>query len=859
MPALTNVYGDLWPTSGVATAASVGINALTGTNLQHIQSLDLWQDSTSIGYVEGDTGTAISLRVDAPSGANGLFGAAPANGDIGTVGFWIRAVRTDPTLAAHSSPSYLAFGATWNVGSQVAGGGAGLTVSTLAAVIKNAASPERGSGLVFLPFPGSGANGICAAEFGHVRSGNGVSTLTASTALQANVPFERWVYVGLRIVLGTQGKYALIINDQKVGELTLHTGTTDAQVNNLLFTLPALTGVKWQLGELNSYRGNGHPTFAIKYRSPANHTLLRNCPVTFCGGGEGENWTLATTGAAQIRGFATGVGFRHYRERIVASLAAAQTVTLTSTKSYGAATYNDKGWMSLWFPEILLTPGTSGTVTVKNAGGATIAQVNWSGAGVWTNARGKNIAATGDGPCSCSLGISFNSDGRVAYLIVDNTRNSKATASSGATLSHPIVHAGPLDNWTPANFGEIVIAATASAQATVEFGGVSYHRYLAFAGIDSYTEGPHGMYSFDYISWSNAHGFTIAAADLFTDPATGVQTTVLVADNTNRWAVVATAGADWSNGTSITVTRTSTTLGTITGAAAAAKVTWMGATINSGTPARNDVVTEGTSGATAKFVMSGALDSNYVQPNTYGLVPISGTLRGSLPLTFVGGAGATATGDVPQIGVYRACVLNGDSVIVYSALQDAGAAACVTLWDPAQGVGSSGVGDWAVNFVGTLGRAGRRWGQFREAAGALAGSPSVLLWVFGGIANSLTLATSQGAAEAEADFAANCLISTQTMVTENDGLFIWQLPAFGTNFMFLNSHAGLAFSRFLARARRRSRAMNDLGRARIIGITRFSTSTDGVHPTFAGAGEDAGVGVVRSTSLPGGGGDRSSR
>lgn len=869
--ALKYIYGNgagtgsatVWGTSGTATAANTDFNTLTSSgSLSFVaaSASQLWQSAFAPSYIEATTGASITFRVDPTSGASGLFGAAPAG--VATVGAWVYAELVDTTLAGYAAPG----AATTFIQEYLVGtifpawdGGTAPSISALCYVIRG--HSVENSGILILPYNSTGnlstlvANGFNATSgTAWQRTGGGFRETSTDASivnseLRPNIPFNQWVYIARKFLVGANGYGATFINGQMVSyQQKTSTTTVDANANNVSFFLPAITGVKWRLGEANSHRGTGHPWIDFKKSVAANSTLLAHWPVTFANASptEGQLWTTGGTAAAVGVRNTSNLGFNDRRERVVAHMAAAETFTLTATRDYGTLDYNAEGWAWVWFPHVLLSDVT-GKIVVKNTSGTAVAGVQFDQTGLWrtlgtadvaaidggrampigSTTPGVDAAGLGDGPAACSVGFAFNSDGRVHVLVLDNTANSVTVSQSAKSTKNPTLFSAPLDNWTPAAIGDLLVSVTSNNRTTFECGGAAFYRYLPLAAMDSYSEGPHWGITFDYITWGTTVGSpTITAGTTVLTHSNGVTTTLIQGDVPNRWAVGVTAGSRWPNESS-TLTSSTGTSSPGMQTAVASKCVYIGTGAVTGTFARNETITGGTSGATAKLVMSGLLDSLYISKNTLVLGGITGTFRHGETLTG-GTSGATTTANLPVIGRDQAAMLNGDSVVVYGALQDAFAATNYTPYMPTQTT------EWGLHFAGTIGRAGRVWEQFVQGSGGMAHCPALAVYAFGGIANSCTRATTLALALEEGNEAAEGLAVTAATVTGNDGLFFWELPTFGSTGGFTTTFARDCFNQYINESNMRLGRLDRYERVRIInpGAPAFA---DGTHYSFPGA------------------------
>lgn len=855
MAVLKQIDPSTFPTSGAATTGTTGLYAITGGT--HVGSTDLPAGSTATGYIEGADGAALTFNMDhTGNDAGGLFGATgtPTAGNKGVVGFWYYAELTDSTLAAITDPassvSYLAFSSTV--------GAAAPTCFVIGAVIKNVTVPSQGSGLALFVYSGTVTSATTAAGLGHTRTCANSRTLATTSLIRPNIPFGRWVYLTYELILGTgtAGKLRLNVNGQRVGEADVDTGTTATVVNNFQVSLPAITGVKHRIIPDNSWRSTGHPSYTAQYLTPSNYLTVADWPVTFSGGGEGDNWTVTYSGGATsaqtaIRPLCPLSTLGADSERMVTSLLTGQTVTCTSKRQYGTLPYNDEGWAFIAFRRIVFRSDSTGIVQVKNSGGTVVGEVYWN-YNAALKIRLGSLATSElvcDTPPSGSEGMivfGFNSDGRAVVAVIDTSSNPCPTASTVRRCvgSHRF-------SWTPANIGDLVVyqgSYIGSGTAVVEFGGASFERYLGVVGADSWTEATHFVTGFDYFTWTTGTAAPVAGSVVtYTDGTTG---TVIASGNTGTKWVVTYSNNQFVLPASSAITVTGTGAGTITNASVTSKVSWVSHGAVTGTFARDETVTETTTSITGRLVMSGTLDASYVPPGLMGFGSASGQFRGGLTLTG-GTSGATCTGDFPHNGAYRATLANGLATKAYNCHRDCEAAAVFT---PFAASGTSK----AISCLIPIGRAGKYPSLIEEGAmSGISDIPGVFLFIVEGIVNALLGATSVPLGLTIAAREADAVLRAAFKIASNDGRVLIELPTFnaGGSYGFNQVGAQACVTEYRARILAGVRGSNYRRRIEVADIgNTFPSSTDGVHPNDAGRAELAQrVNASRNTPTGGSG------
>lgn len=535
MATKTNVTGASWPTSGTATAASIGIfyTDISGTHVGYNPGDDRPTGSVSTGYVTYPVGTGPVIQVDPTSGTAAPFGTTPANGNRHVFNVWLRARRVDPTLASTSTSAQLF--SSFPLGS--------INPYTRLIVRRDTNDPARGSSLALFLFDSAGGTGGGSTELGFCRHNSGVA---ANAQASSNVEFERWFLYSKEINLGAPGSAYDLINGQRTSDCTGNTGTTAAQVNAPYLALPALAGVVWDVEAISSYSvasgafGAGeHPSQTV-FKSPNNYTRAFAWPVTYTDATtatEGANWFYSTTGSplVEVRPYSLVSGVRPGKERVVVGFGAAGTFTMTSARQVGTLPY-ENGAAYISFEPVLLRANASGSWRINDTGGSSTLTVAWN-----TSTGRVSVGGVGKATIDADKRYSFHvlrtSDGRQAGVLINWT-----DIAVNGTARTDLIQVFALDTWTPADVGTLQLLVTATGVTTFETEGAAVDRMLALGGCDSYyaadTNSAQYQGSRIVIGWTGGAG-SFAVAETVTETTSTATATVVAVDNANKWMVLA--------------------------------------------------------------------------------------------------------------------------------------------------------------------------------------------------------------------------------------------------------------------------------------------------------------------------------
>lgn len=478
MAVRTTVTGAAWPTSGAATTGTTGFSATSG--LTHVGSTDIPVSSSATGYLESAENTAASFKLDST--------AAGTSGVKYTVEFWLRCVRVNLDLPNRTNAE-TAFPISFTNG--------GTDYRIQYSTVKSSTNVRNLSGVIFYPRLISGG-GSPTAE---LLIGAGLS----GGITRPNLNFEKWVKIGIAITPGASGEFALYMNGQCMGKQTTlnTTAQSTATLDNFTFNLPALLDLKWQIcGTIRSWDNTGNTTLtqaptanSSEFTSPSNYDLAFHWPARWADGTEGAAWkkNSGTLPTSVPTNYSTA-GTSNLASRQVFTATGAQGAVLESTRSVGVLPYNAEGWATIYVRDILMTGSATSTakIALRNSGNsADIFSIQINGTGLCTLIDSfwgtlTNIPLYTTIGKRYSVAIALNSDGRRQVTLHNLT---DAAVGSAVYDLIPMMQTVGTPVWAAQAIGPIQLTLTLAANLdTAEFGGVSVHRYLDLAGVDSYTQ-----------------------------------------------------------------------------------------------------------------------------------------------------------------------------------------------------------------------------------------------------------------------------------------------------------------------------------------------------------------------------------
>lgn len=474
----TSVNPTLTGLDGVAaTPGNTGLAAVSGFTIRERSSSIVGQlpPTGGTGVLRSTSGVAASFTVDT-SGAG-------TTGTKSTVSWWMRVVRTDPTLAALANGLSADF-------CNVTNGGVDIRYRCI--LYKDANAPADRSGIIYYP---RDVNAIATATLAQgAGAGGGLNS--------PNLPFERWIRMGAGLIAGIAGtaEATCYMNGQTCGRLGTTMLTTGASVAALdgqtVVNIPGWTGVEFEVcGPFTTWNGTGNPDLTAKpsdnnssFTTPINYDLAFFWPCDFSGPLEGDNWNKVS--GVEALGTPTvynAAGINNGRARLINNIAGASAGTVIgSTRSMGTLPFNAEGWVSVYFPDFLITTNANTTMLLRlmDAANATpLVSLQWTPATFFDNGGTKPLGNGYGVNVRFAVEFLLNSDGRAGALI---QRTTEAAAGTAVYDLYSMFQYIPLPNWTPAALGRADYYFATGAAEVVEFGGMAVLRYNGKGICDSF-------------------------------------------------------------------------------------------------------------------------------------------------------------------------------------------------------------------------------------------------------------------------------------------------------------------------------------------------------------------------------------
>ncbi len=433
MALIKQVSGAAWPTSGTATDATTGLQAIVGTSLVHSVSTDMPPGSKSASIFSGAVGTPIDLYLQDP-------GVIFSTSNVYTYSTWVR----------HRLP-----------GAEPAAG------------IERRILDANGNGIQAIFRLYTAAGGLTA--FLSPVSGTG-GVQTRLEMLSSNVmiiPYNIWAKYTVEIdTTAANGGVRFYINDNLIDEFV---GVTSMSGNGSLTECGTLTfgfaGVIIDMaGPIESFSGPSDPIIPLQRAIAATDNTVREYPIRFANRNRGACWnSYVEDSMLTLTEYATG-GINPQRKRAV--LSGAGTAEFTLAENIGAPQYNEAGWLSVVFPMVYAPDGTSINLSIRNA--ANTANI--------VNLEVEDFFTLG----ATTIGEARTFGHRYAVLIHlhQSGQLHATTVNLTAAGGTQRVYSGwSPSGWTPQTLGKIII--TIEVDSAAELDGAIVSRWFDFIGIDS--------------------------------------------------------------------------------------------------------------------------------------------------------------------------------------------------------------------------------------------------------------------------------------------------------------------------------------------------------------------------------------
>jgi len=316
----------------------------------------------------------------------------------------------------------------------------------------------------------------------------------ASSTSVVHAGWNRWHRLTLRMLgdltgdgsaLGKIGVYLNgVLVHESTGEMSQAIGAA-----NLRFTMPAVTGVKWQFtGPFQVHSGttlslspcweldNAPASLVTRIYQPWNIQSAATNGSYFVSGGTGT--------AATDTEYAISAG-SPYRHRLTFS-GNGNSPTATTVDEIGTLPYNEQGWGHLVMSDVSAPSGTTLKFAIYTASTTNVRQY-WQTTGGFLVYSEDGTAGNAFNVCPWTVGsrysvvLHLNSDGRAALTVVELTQTAAATFATAK-----MIYSGMLPNWTPGALGKCILTATTTA-SNVETGYLAVCRRPSFTTADSLT------------------------------------------------------------------------------------------------------------------------------------------------------------------------------------------------------------------------------------------------------------------------------------------------------------------------------------------------------------------------------------
>jgi len=320
--------------------------------------------------------------------------------------------------------------------------------------------------------------------------------LASSTAV-VHAGWNKWHHLTVRFYQNATGKIGIYLNGVLVHESTGDTSQT-ASGANLRFTMPAVTGVKWQFtGPITLWQGPGDATGAAGYQlnpkweidnvnaslvtriyQPWNVQSSATNGSYFVSGGTG---TVATDAEYAIAASSP------YRHRLVFS-GNGNAPTATTIDEFGTMPVNEQGWTHIVVSDVSAPSGTTFKLALYSPGTTTVTS--------YLQATGGTLVYSEDGTAANAINVCpwtyasryaivwhMNVDGRTAVSTFELT-----TATYTSFSTSKMAYSMRLAARTPGTItiGKAICTATTTA-SNVEMGYLAIGRRPSFSTADSLT------------------------------------------------------------------------------------------------------------------------------------------------------------------------------------------------------------------------------------------------------------------------------------------------------------------------------------------------------------------------------------
>lgn len=466
------ITGSTWATSGAASAGSTGLSAVSG--LTHVGSTNIPTGSAATGYLESAENSAASFKIEATGTA------CAADGDEYWATFYLKGARTGSALP----------GAQTTTCQTIATGATEILLSTTHV---HTTAP----GFAFNLQTGTTAKAPAA----YVLNARRRDLSAAETVLDWGTWHKITIHI-VRSVAGTNntGRYEVFANGMKIIEalgMDMNTNITWSG-QALTFNLAAWTGCTWQvcgpistvatattIGLRPDFTLEASSAYVTKWFEPFGITSTNYTDgVAFQSSGNSVSTTNSLTNSTDIEYLSSG-GQTPFRRRLKMTNLDSSGATVgspapivTSVDTVGALPYNEYGWATVAFSDLLVPSGATLNIQLRNvANDANVVLVQITGGSIFIG--GVNLC-----PWTVTnryaLFIHLNSDGRAAYTLIN------LTASPATTKT---IFSAAIADWTPATLGKLIYSGVpggpGGGSTAMEIGLCAICKWATISAVDS--------------------------------------------------------------------------------------------------------------------------------------------------------------------------------------------------------------------------------------------------------------------------------------------------------------------------------------------------------------------------------------
>lgn len=541
--------------TSTATGTGLGTpSALTGATFVAAPNAELWPGASSTGFLcQTNSAVALALTIDNTSGANAPFSNGTGSPNIyHRMSVWLRAMRTDNELTTPSSATLMDFITQKPPGTFYR---AQIRCVGQAPSSPNTTHVAETSGMTMHVYAGNnvGSAGVYNnTECGFCRDASGLAyagtpPVNGSFAASApNFPYETWVRFDLMID-ASAGVFQLALNGVVCGfhdfADSMSSGTAGTWPTTWTLTLPAVTGLRWHVGAMETWDDTAASNDTNLTIVKATNSLRQYALTpSFTGARTNAERILTTVANATYKSFPYSLssGNRPFRERgrfTSTSTSGVNCKVLCNPLANVSASYSDEGYQHVvtavrfehdtWsggiyfntglFSADFTITGTGGVMSLKNAAGTTM--------GTWAVHEQVILIFTLDRNNNCFV------------TIYNNSKDLDVTSATSLSQSNTSALVATSDTRTTLTFNMVFTTTTNSS--SMEYEAVEVYNTPTFTIPDSYSMGFTNGYG-------GGDGYTYST--FATAPRCNINQSSLLSFAWNGSDVTAASGATYPTG-----------------------------------------------------------------------------------------------------------------------------------------------------------------------------------------------------------------------------------------------------------------------------------------------------------------------